>query len=156
MEFLGSLDRGSLTRFLIKHLKIVENQHFDKKKIACGANTRWLEEIISPYIFYPGENPKTKNPYILRRTFRTRTRLFKTNPYPFRTRTKNPETHPYPHPYPYQVFKKLPYPSCLRTKKPFFFLTRSFYAPVLGYGCVEVDGFRLRTPGPAVETQNLK
>ena len=51
MEFLGSLDRGSFTRFLIKYLKIVENQHFDKKKkIACGANTRCAEEIITPYI----------------------------------------------------------------------------------------------------------
>ena len=38
-------------------------------------------------------------------------------------------------------------------KNPFFFRTRSFYAPVLGYGCVDVDGFRLRTPGPGAHCQ---
>ena len=85
-------------------------------------------------------------------------------PYPYPTFQKQSVSVPYPHqiswnssvPVPVPNFKKFPYPSCLRTKNQFFFPYRSVYASVLGYGCVDVDGFRLHTPGPAVQSHPIR
>ena len=91
-----------------------------------------------------------KNPYISLWKFRTRTQCFQNNPYPY------PSTH---HNLTLNFFRtrtRTQFSKVIRTRLIYapqnqnFPVLRTFYVYVPRYGCVDVDGIRLRTPDSAV------
>ena len=93
-----------------------------------------------------------KIPSILRRIFRSRTLFFKTIRtrtrlrttiwFQFLTRTRTRTN----------FWKKIRTRPLLRTKNQIFSVPVYVYVSVHGYGNVEVDGIRLRTPDPGLAT----
>ena len=156
LDWIGGWYNVYISGFIYLFFRFFTAKSDPGKKINIGCNMiisrmERLELLEFPRydIFLPRGKPKNQKPVHITSDI----------PYPYPTFQNQSVSVPYPHqkswnssvpaPVPVPSLKKIPYPSCLRMKNPDFFLTRSFYAPVLGYGCVDVDGFRLRTPDPA-------
>ena len=122
------------------------NCHGHSKKV-MGKKTLNFELLDFPQLF---TRAKKKNPYISLWKFRTRTQCFQNNPYPypsthhnltlnfFRTRTRT------------QFSKKIRTRHIYAPQNQNFSVLRTFYVFVPRYGCVDVDGIRLRTPDSGV------
>ena len=113
-----------------------------------GKKTLNFELLDFPQYYRLFTRAKKKNPYISLWKFRTRTQCFQNNPYPY------PSTH---HKLTLNFFRtrtRTQFSKIIRTsliyapKNGNFPVLRTFYVYAPRYGCVDVDGIRLRTPDP--------